>query len=164
MKGIYLAAYKAYHPEYNIDYNDIEKTSKHINIIEDMLKIDLSNYDYIIATPPCNYWSKARGNKISDYSIKTKELLPKIIDKLISLNKPFIIENVRNKPRFNEYNLLNKNCFIYTIGRHTYWTNTLMNYNGIQIKDNIKNISKNKRQGSKNVHDVIEYWLKLILK
>ena len=39
MKGIYLGAYKANHPNYDIDYNDISKTSEHINIIERFLKV-----------------------------------------------------------------------------------------------------------------------------
>lgn len=164
MIGIYLASYKAYHPNYTMDYNDIKKTSNHINIIGDMLEVDLSGYDYIIATPPCNYWSRANYRReTSEYSQKTKHLLPDILEKLIKADKPFIIENVRNYRLFYEHKLYDKNCYIYEIGRHTYWTN--IPFNGINIKqkdDNIKNISSKNRQGGENVHNVIEYWLKLI--
>lgn len=52
MKGIYLAAYTAKHSNYNMDYNDIKQTAKHINVIGDMMDIDLTKYDYVIATPP----------------------------------------------------------------------------------------------------------------
>lgn len=63
-----------------------------------MLDVNLSPYDYIIATPPCNWWSKANPYyKKSTYSLSTKHLLPDTIIKLGSQNKPFIIENVINK-------------------------------------------------------------------
>lgn len=98
MKGIYLASFKAIHPDYNIIYQDINGKR---DLAGDMLNIDLKNYDYIIATPPCNYWSKARGsNKPSKYALDTKHLLPGILKKLILLDKPFIVENVRNRPLF----------------------------------------------------------------
>ena len=105
MKGIYLGACRAYHENYNIDYNDIQ-SGYHINIISDMMEIDLNKYDYIIATPPCNYYSRARGKKISNYSLATKHLLPDIIKKCSKLNKPFIIENVRNWKRFQEEGII----------------------------------------------------------
>ena len=83
MKGIYLAAYKDYFPQFNLDYNDIKKTSEHINIVCDMLTVDLSQYDYIIASPPCNYYSKCNYRReTSDYALKTKHLLPGILEKL----------------------------------------------------------------------------------
>lgn len=163
MKGIYLATYKAYHPNYTMDYNDIEKTSYHVNIIGDMLSIDLVNYDYIIATPPCNYWRRANYRReISEYSQLTKHLLPNIIDKCIESGKPFIIENVKNEKMFIRHGLYNKQCYIYKIGRHTYWTNILMNDKINQQDDDIQSLSGSNRQGGKNVHEVIEYWLESI--
>lgn len=159
MKIIYLGAYKANHPNYDIVYQDINGKR---DLAGDMLEIDLTPYDVIIATPPCNYWSRANYRReTSTYSQKTKHLLPAIIDKCISLGKPFIIENVRNRRLFNLYDLFNKNCFIYEIGRHTYWTNIAFNTTNIEQKpDNIHNISSKDRQGGDNVHNVIEYWLK----
>lgn len=51
-KGIYLAAFKANHPNHNITYQDINGLR---DIDGDMLQTDLTPYDFIIATPPCNY-------------------------------------------------------------------------------------------------------------
>jgi len=163
MKGIYLAAHIAKHPNYNIVYQDINGKR---DIGGDMLEIDLSNYDYIIATPPCNYWSRARGNKKpSQYALNTKHLLPDILDKLIKLDKPFIVENVRNKPTFEKIGLYNIPCFIYHHGRHTYWTNIPFNPSNIKQEYDFsyggKQLTKNK-QGGNNVYNVIERWLETI--
>lgn len=76
MKVIYLGAYEALHPEFDIVYQDINGKR---DLDGDMLDIDLTNYDFIIATPPCNFWSIARGNRCSQYSLDTKHLLPEII-------------------------------------------------------------------------------------
>lgn len=170
MKGIYLAAYKARHEKYNIDYNDVLPL-KGINIIDDMLNVDITKYDYIIATPPCNYWSKANYRKdTSEYALKTKHLLPEIIKKLSDQDKPFIIENVKNYKRWKEngiFELINKypNNFIYTVGRHVYITNIMCNLICNQTYDfkskgyNHTIRLKNNCQGGDNVHKVIEIWL-----
>ena len=134
-----------------------------------MLEVDLSNYDYVIATPPCNYWSYARGNRCSQYAKDTMHLLPSILDKLIKLNKPFIVENVRNAPRFKEHGLLpREDCYTYIIGRHTYWSNVLFDadkidqrqdfvFHGYTIQyDDMENKS---HQGGYNVFNVIERFL-----
>lgn len=158
-KGIYLGAYKANHPNYNIVYQDINGQR---DLAGDMLSIDLEPYDFIIATPPCNWWSNAfrKIKTMSQYAEDTKHLLPFIIDILIDLDKPFIVENVRNKPLFKKHGLYDKDCFIYHYGRHTYWTNIIFNPIGInQVSDNINNLSSKDRQGGINVHNVIEYWL-----
>ena len=167
MNGIYLAAYKAYHSNWNIVYQDINGLR---DVPGDMLEIDLNTYDFIIATPPCNYWSKARGNnKPSKYALETKHLLPDILKKLVKINKPFIVENVRNRKRFINYGLYDFPLFIYHIGRHTYWTNIMFNPSNIIQKfyfeyggKSIQNSSRNNRQGGLNVHNVIEYWLENI--
>jgi len=52
MKGIYLCAFKALHPNVDLIYQD--KFEKR-DLMGDCLEIDLTAYDYIIATPPCNY-------------------------------------------------------------------------------------------------------------
>ena len=158
MKGIYLGAYKAKHPNYNIVYQDINGKR---DLPGDMMNIDLSDYDFIIATPPCNYYSKARGNKKpSEYALNTKHLLPDIIKKLELLNKPYIVENVRNRSLMNEsYNIAS---YVYCLGRHTYFTNIMFNPSNIkQIQDykygGIKLVKNG--QGGLNVHNVIEFWL-----
>lgn len=163
MKIIYLAAYKAFHSNYNIIYQDINGKR---DLDGDMLDIDLSFYDILIATPPCNYYSRANYRREkSVYSQNTKDLLPKIIDKFILTGKPFIVENVINKPLMNKYKLFDKNCFVYFIGRHTYWTNIFLPSNILQeaeIVSNIKFLPQSKRQGGKNVYYVIEQFLELV--
>lgn len=145
-----------------------------------MMDIDLTPYDFIIATPPCNYWSIARGNRCSQYSLDTKHLLPDIITKLSKSNKPYVIENVVNKKRFREHGIYDiaeeAHCFIYYIGRHTYFTNVELTqeevdelnkqnrqdfkYHGQVIKyDDMQN---KKHQGGYNVHLVIDYFLNKI--
>ena len=97
MRGIYLAACKARHPNYNIIYQDIDSKYK-CDIGGDMLEVSLDEFDYIIATPPCNFWSRANPYYLkSIYANKTKHLLPHSIVKLWASGKPFIIENVINK-------------------------------------------------------------------
>jgi site-specific DNA-cytosine methylase len=164
MKIIYLAAFKAYHPNWNMDYQDINGKR---NIPGDMLEVDLTPYDVIIATPPCNYYSRANYRReISIYSQKTKHLLPGILNKLIKLDKPFIVENVINRVRMKD--IINSfNGWYYEIGRHSYFTNIPFNashikqeydfkYGGVQLN------SKNNRQGGKQVHEIIEYWLNIV--
>ena len=162
MKIIYLAAFKAEHPGYDIVYQDINGKR---DLDGDMLDIDLEPYDIIIATPPCNYWSRANWRRnTSEYSLKTKHLLPCILEKLIKIDKPFIVENVRNSKMFKENGLFDLPLYIYEYGRHTYWTNILFNPNNVkQVFDDIQNLSKNNRQGSQNVHNIIEHWLNIVL-
>lgn len=167
MKGIYLGAYKAKHPGKNIIYQDINGKR---DLPGDMLEIDLTEYDYIIATPPCNYYSKARGNRCSKYAENTKHLLPEILKKLAYGNKPFIVENVRNYKKFEEIGLMKLPCFIYIIGRHTYWTNIMMTTDINQRQDftqhgwviKYEDMNNKDHQGGYNVHQVIETWLKTI--
>lgn len=159
-KGIYLASFKAEHSNYDIVYQDINGKR---DLAGCMLSVDLSIYDYIIATPPCNYFSKARGNKKpSVYAENTKHLLPSILNKLIVSGKPFIVENVRNLPLFESLGLFNIGCFVYFHGRHTYWTNMAFNPSNILQKYDFSTggvpIAKN-IQGGDNVHLVIDYWL-----
>lgn len=163
MKGIYLASYRALHSEHNIVYQDINGKR---DIAGDMLDVDLTLYDFVIATPPCNYWSRANYRRDKSlYSLNTKHLLPKILNKLIDLGIPFIVENVRNRKLFNKYGLLDLDCLIYEIGRHTYWTNVvLFGYQNIrQIKnERIANKAGCNRQGGDNVHQVIEHFINCI--
>lgn len=169
MKGIYLAAYKAKHDNYDIVYQDINGKR---DIGGDMMDIDLSNYDFIIATPPCNYWSICNYRRdTSKYALATKHLLKDIIDKLVKLDKPFIVENVRNFPLMNKYKLYDYPLFIYVIGRHTYWTNIFLNCPDIPQRQDFLNGGKVikyddmdscEHQGGYNVHNVIEEFLSTI--
>lgn len=186
MKGIYLAAFVAKHENYDIVYQDINGKR---DIGGDMMDVDLTQYDFIIATPPCNYYSRANYQReTSEYAQKTKHLLPDIIDKLIELDKPFIVENVRSPNIYDSLGLFNKKAFVYIWGRHTYWTNIAFNPESVEQHNEYKlatciklpdgtwkktgqkfitggnhnNLSKNKRQGGKNVHGVIDYWLQVV--
>lgn len=95
MKGIYLAAFKANHPNYDIVYQDILGNR---DIGGDMMEVDLSPYDFIIATPPCNWWSRANYRRnTSPYALQTKHLLPDILRKLCQQDKPWIVENVKKQ-------------------------------------------------------------------
>ena len=172
MKGIYLAACLARHPKYDLDYNDIDDKFG-CNIICDMMQVDLSKYDYIIASPPCNYYSRANYRRdTSDYALSTRHLLPSILEKLGKQNKPFLVENVKNKKLMAKcgiFKICDKyNIFVYFVGRHTYFTNQFVN---LSCKQKIDYVAKgsyystnpnNYRQGGENVHNVIEIWLEYI--
>lgn len=168
MKGIYLAAFEALHKNANIIYQDINGKR---DIDGDMMQINLTDYDYIIATPPCNYYSRCNYRReTSKYSQLTKDLLPEILKKLCKQNKPFIVENVRNSKIFQQMQLYDLPCFIYIIGRHTYWTNIIMDTH-IKQRQDFKNggyvikyndMENKKHQGGYNVHQVIEQFLDTI--
>ena len=171
MKGIYLASCKARHKKYNLIYNDIDPKYKP-DIVGDMLQVDLTSYDYIIASPPCNWWSKANPYyKTSKYALETKHLLPDTIIKLSESGKPFIIENVKNIKRMAEngiFDLINRYGLFYQfVGRHIYiYNGLLIDLNCEQIQDFIyggKRVNKDGyNQGGTNVYNVIEIWLKQI--
>ena len=159
---IYLASGKAKLPFENVKYNDIKFNT---DFQCDMLEIDLSKFDFIIATPPCNFWSRANCNIYSDYSQKTKHLLPEILKKLGNLEKPYIVENVINKKRMRENGIFDI-CDLFNIkyiehGRHSYFTN-------LDVEDIIKSVPQTQdfkyggkfinkgsdRQGGDNVNNV----------
>lgn len=160
MKVIYLAAHIAKHPNYDVIYQDI---SGKRDIDGDMMDVDLTPYDVIIATPPCNYWSRANYRReTSEYAQKTKHLLPAVLLRLQNQTKPYLIENVINSKLFYEYGLYNGKSYLYEIGRHTYWTNVPFNMsNKLYPPDYVKYKSSKNRQGGKQVYDVIEYWLEI---
>ena len=166
MKGIYLAACKARH-NHNIVYNDIDSKYKP-DILGDMLEVDLSPYDYIIATPPCNWWSKANPYYWhSEYALKTRHLLPLTLIKCATTGKPFIVECVKNIKRYKENHIF-RICERYKImwqvvGRHIYFTNVLVNLKCEQQQDfryggkRVNNDGYN--QGGENVYKVIEIFI-----
>ena len=168
-KVIYLAAGRAHLLYPNVTYNDYKEKR---DLICDMLSVDLSDYDILIATPPCNYYSRAnnRYRETSEYAQATKHLLPDIIDKFISTGKPFIVENVRNEPMFKRLELYDKNCYIYKHGRHTYWTNVMFDMSTIPQEYDFKTIPgygqirlKSYVQGGKNVNYVLDWFIEYVL-
>lgn len=159
MKGIYLASKQHRLKNYNLDYNDIEKYPG-INIPGDMLTVNLENYDYIIATPPCNYYSRANYRREkSKIALETKHLLPEILKKLEKIKKPFIVENVMNS------SLLPKTNFIeFDFGQHHYYTNIFMLIpdKSYAVKQNKAKLSYGKRDNNKNVDIIIKLFLESI--
>lgn len=175
MKGIYLGACRAVHENYkDLVYQDIDGTR---DIGGDMMSIDLRPYDYVICTPPCNFWSRANYRRFtSSYSQITMHLLPCSLVRLALNGKPFLIENVRNESMFKEYHIFEL-CDLYSInvyfyGRHTYFSNLLIDFSNIpQVADNIvykspytpKGLDNdNYRQGGINVHNCVDYFLEVV--
>lgn len=98
--GIYLGACKANHPNHNLMYQDIDGKR---DIDGDMLEVKINHYDYVIATPPCNWWSQANPYYwYSEYALKTRHLLPLILIRLAKNGKPFVVECVKNLKRYKE--------------------------------------------------------------
>lgn len=178
MKGIYLASFTALHPEYDIVYQDINGTR---DIDGDMMDIirskELGNYDFIIATPPCNWWSRANYRRnVSEYALKTKHLLIDTIRELSTCGIPFIVENVRNDKQFKLHGLYDYPLYVYKIGRHTYWSNIELDLSDIhqtaktEIVDGKKrwlssqHLPRNKRQGGDEVHQVIDRFIETVIK
>ena len=145
MKIIYLASHKA---KLNINHQVIYQ-DKFIqrDLGGDMLDIDLTNYDLIIATPPCNYYSRANYRRDqSKYALETKHLLPMILNKLQRQNKPYIVENVRN-PKLMQDIIKSFNGFIYIHGRHTYFTNYMFVCSDIKQVQEYKATTKRFKNG-----------------
>lgn len=168
LKGIYLAAFKAKHDYKYLVYQDINGKRE---LCGDMMDIDLSRFDFIIATPPCNFYSIARGKTVSTYAEATAHLLPDIIDKLISLGKPFIVENVVNYGVMCELGLFNKQCYVFRYGRHTYWTNMVFDLSNIKQRQDFlnggrvikyKDMINKDHQGGYNVHQVIDRFITVV--
>jgi site-specific DNA-cytosine methylase len=158
MNIIYLAsAYAKLNTTHTVIYQD--KFVRR-DLDGDMLHVDLKNFDLILATPPCNYYSKANYRRnTSSYSLDTKHLLPDIINKLKKINKPFIVENVRNDNLMKDI-INNFNGYIYYHGRHIYFSNIFFTpYCVPQIKDNINFKNTKQRQGGKNVNTVFELFI-----
>ena len=168
MNVLYLASGKAKLNYDNVVYNDLLIKR---DLQCDMLEVDITNYDLIFATPPCNFWSRANCNIYSSYYQATKHLLPDILKKLSNSEKLYVIENVINKKRMKENGIFDiiGDWLYFEYGRHCYFTNILMFMGiiqGVPQKQDFKYGGKfiNKgddRQGGNNVNAVfnaiIEY-------
>lgn len=159
MKGIYLASKKHRIPGYDIDYNDIIAFDG-INVLGDMMDVDLNKYDFIIATPPCNYYSRANWRReSSEVAQNTKHLLPSILSKCVSLGKPFIVENVMNA------SLLPKSSvYEFDFGQHHFYTNVFMFTpdKSFAKRQNKQFLSRSRRDGNENVDLIIKLFLEVI--
>ena len=168
MKILYLAAgHGQINTIHDVVYQDLFVKR---DLGGDMLDIDLKGYDLIIASPPCNYYSRANYRyKTSKYSNDTKHLLPGIITKLENIGVPVIIENVINKKRMS-FILQKTSLFYNEVGRHCYFTNRLVDFSCISQSFNfecgcksVQNCSTKARQGGKNVQLVFEYYIEVCL-
>lgn len=159
MKGIYLCAREHRIPGYDIDYNDIVAFSG-IDIVDDLMNVDVSKYDYIIATPPCNYYSHANWRRdTSRIAQSTKHLLPYCLDLCLTQGKPFLIENVMNS------RLLPKaECYQFDFGQHHFYTNVFMLIpdKSFAVRQNKQYTTPSQRDGNYNVDFVIRLFLERI--
>lgn len=160
-KVLYLAAGKGKLTYPNVVYQD--KFIKR-DLGGDMLEVDLTGYDLIVASPPCNFYSRANYRRYtSKYSQETKHLLPETIKMLENLKIPVIVENVRN-PNLLKDIIANTKLFYYEYGRHVYFTNRIFSFVGIhQELDNIQAKSVIDRQGGNNVNNVFNEFINTFL-
>lgn len=163
MKVIYLASgHGVLDSVYDVTYNDYYVPR---DLVCDMMQVDLSAFDILIASPPCNYWSKANYRRdISTYAQSTKHLLPGILEKFIKAGKPFIVENVINKKLMKDIiNNLPFGVFYIELGRHCYFTNINFDISDLHFQcEHIKNLSVKNRQGSGGVNTVFNRFLSCI--
>ena len=171
-KVVYLAAGEAVIevPGCTIVYNDLYLNR---DLKCNMLDVNLSEFDVVLASPPCNFYSRANYRRhISSYSLLTKNLLPCILSDLIVLGRPFIVENVINKKLMSSCDSLLKmvisgevpGVFYYEFGRHCYFTNVDMS--GCSFKfasSNVANVCSRKRQGSGGVNVVFSNFLNKVV-
>ena len=159
MRGVYLASKEHSISGYDIVYNDIIPFSG-IDLVCDMLNVDLNDYDFIIATPPCNYYSRANYRRdVSKVALETKHLLPTIIKRCEALGKPFIIENVCNStllPKSNSYE--------FEFGNHHFYTNVFIFTpdKSYSVKQHTSDRSYGKRDGNYNVDLIIRLFLEVV--
>lgn len=125
-KVIYLGAKKHRLDDmegFEFYYNDIVRYDG-IDYCCDMLEVPLSPFDVLIATPPCNYYSRANYRReTSEVAQATKHLLPDIFLKFKSSCKPFLIENVWNWNLYPQCIKEDNNTFIYSHGGHYFISN-----------------------------------------
>lgn len=153
MKILYLFSGTHEIPNYDIEYVDL-LNGKDVNNYWDKL----NEYDLILASPPCNYWSRANYRReTSKYAQVTKHLLPLTIQKLKESGKPFIVENVINEPLIKP---LQYGVNYFKNNRHGFWTNTNFVFKGeVQKQGKIQNISNRKRQGL-GMREIFEQFIK----
>lgn len=163
LKGVYLCSREHRIPGYDIDYNDVVYRYQ-VDICCSCECINLGAYDYIIATPPCNFWSRANWRRYtSDVARLTKHLLPYCLSACLRIGKPFLIENVRSDNLFKEFDDLSLQCYVYKFGNHTFWTNIELDLSDlIPIRQNKQYLSRKQRDNNYNVHIVIIRFLETI--
>jgi hypothetical protein len=166
-KVIYLAAGYAKLQEPGITYNDLIIPRENR---QDMLSVDLSDYGILIATPPCNFYSYARGSRRpSDYALNTAHLLLEVIIKFYLTSKPFIVENVTNKTTLNFIWAMCADLGLYRFkhARHTYITNFKFDFSSVKEEFDFSKggyfINKwSDRQGGNQVNAVFDLFIRAV--
>jgi len=164
-KIIYLAAGYAKLQEPGVVYNDLIIPRENR---QDMLEVDLSQYDILIATPPCNFYSYARGaKKPSEYALSTAHLLLEIIIKFYETGKPFIVENVTNKNTLDFIWAMSADLGLYRFkhARHTYITNIKFDIDSVPKEFDFKTggyfiNTFSDRQGGNQVSAILDLFIK----
>lgn len=140
-------------------YNDIQYP---VDYQCDMRELEplLDTFDCILASPPCNYYSRANYRReTSKYAQATKDLLPwcqRMASDLIG-RVPMIIENVRNRhliPLPADLNILYSR-------RHTFFANHPFSVYGAS-KSGLSHVCSVNRQGDEEVHETFFEFVKLI--
>lgn len=159
MKGIYLFARKHRIPGVDLKYNDIINFPG-IDFCCDFREVDLTPYDYYIATPPCNYYSRANWRRETSFdALFTKDFLPLILSVFSKQSKPFIIENVCNSTLLPKSSL-----YEFDFGNHHFYTNVflLVPDKSFSVFQNKQYVSRSKRDGNYNVDFILKLFLEAI--
>ena len=147
------------------------KKRKGTYLCTDIRCVDFTKYDVILCSPPCNFYSRAAGNRHSTYALSTRELLPFCINEAYKSGKPFLIENVRNR-KYMFHLDIPSDVIIIEYGRHTYFTNVLFNLQLAPQRQDFKNhgyviryddLSTLEHQGGYNVNNVFKEFLSFLL-
>lgn len=165
IKTIYLASGYAKLKAENVTYNDLVVPRENR---QHMLDVDLTQYDILIATPPCNFYSYARGaSPPSKYALETAHLLLEIIIKFHETGKPFIVENVTNKTTLDFIWAMSADLGLYRFkhARHTYITNIMFDVRSVAEEFDFDSSQKllnpfNDRQGGYQVSAVFDCFVK----
>lgn len=160
MKGVYLCAREHRIKGYDIDYNDIIAYDG-INLLCSCEDVDLKKYDFIIATPPCNYYSRANYRRdISSIALATRHLLPYCLKAAMETRKPFLIENVVNASLLPQPS----GCFAFVWGEHTFYTNVFFARppRSFAVRQYKADLPWGHRDGNENVDIIIRCFLEAI--
>lgn len=153
-------------------YNDIDKRycCNYTCDIRDILSgkkipgINLCDYDGVIFTPPCNYYSRANYRReTSLIAQETKDLLPKCLLWCALHQIPFLVENVANKSFLGDY----FPQYQFVVGNHTYWSNVISkaDFLGVEFEKNQRKnfVAPSKRNDNKNVDIVIKTFVRKLV-
>ena len=84
----------------------------------DALDFDITGYDFVWASPPCQAFTAYKRRK--DHVKYSPNLIPKIREKLIANRKPFVIENVQGAPLLDAA-MLCGSMFSLDVRRHRFF-------------------------------------------